>query len=81
MENGKVKELNITKEDLDKNTVLIILDGKLIYDTEDDVRIAFEESFKENKNIIVDMRNLKYINSSGLGIFVTLLKKMKTNEK
>ena len=70
--------LDIVKTDLNDDLVFVKLNGKLIYDTEEDVNLTFDSLLEDSKNVILDISELNYINSSGLGIFINFLKNMKT---
>ena len=69
--------LDINKEELKNDVVVLRLKGKLIYDTEEDVNLAFQELLNQEKSVLLDISQLNYINSSGLGIFINLLKNIK----
>ncbi|PLX18664.1 MAG: anti-sigma factor antagonist [Candidatus Muiribacterium halophilum] len=69
--------LDIHKEQIKSDIVLLKLKGKLIYDTEEDVNLAFQELLNQEKSVFLDISELNYINSSGLGIFINLLKNVK----
>jgi anti-anti-sigma factor len=69
--------LDIVKTDLNDDLVFVKLNGKLIYDTEEDVNLTFDSILEDSKNVILDISELNYINSSGLGIFINFLKNMK----
>ncbi|MGM0609208.1 MAG: STAS domain-containing protein [Candidatus Muiribacteriota bacterium] len=74
--------LDIIKENLNDNIIYIELAGKLIYDKEEEVNLTFEEVLTQNKHLLLDLSKLNYVNSSGLGIFINLLKNMrKLNKK
>ncbi|MFA5479536.1 MAG: STAS domain-containing protein [Candidatus Muiribacteriota bacterium] len=69
--------LDIKKDYIGQECIYIKLTGKLIYDTEEEVNLTFEEIISLEKNILLDLSDLNYINSSGLGIFINLLKNIK----
>jgi len=69
--------LDINKEELKEDVIILRLKGKLIYDTEEDVNLAFQELLNQEKSVLLDVSELNYINSSGLGIFISLLKDIK----
>jgi anti-sigma B factor antagonist len=73
--------LEIKKEKLSDDIILVKLNGKLIYDTEEEVNLTFEELIGANRNIFLDISKLNYINSSGLGIFINFMKNVKNNQK
>ncbi|MCK9225164.1 MAG: STAS domain-containing protein [Candidatus Muirbacterium halophilum] len=70
--------LEIIKNNINENLVFIKLNGKLIYDTEEDVNLTFESIIANSKDTILDVSELNYVNSSGLGIFINFLKSMKS---
>lgn len=70
--------LDIEKRDLRDDLVLIKISGKLIYDTEEEVNLTFDSLLEDSKNVIMDISELNYINSSGLGIFINFLKNIKS---
>ena len=62
------------REIADEKYTIIILDGNLLGETDAKPVLAIaQEAFdKQNPNLIVDENLLKYINSTGLSVFVQL---------
>jgi len=67
--------MEINKRILNDTSAVIELKGSLLSDTEGQALFALGEKIlaEGNKNIILDLTQLKHVNSSGLGIFIRLL--------
>lgn len=71
--------LNIIEKKLD-NSVLVELNGEVDIDTSDEFRKKLYEIVEKNEgNMNLDCTNLNYIDSTGLGVLVGVLKKVKSN--
>lgn len=72
--------MELTSKKLDGKTMLFSLEGSLLADMEG-ARLfsAFEQAVSEGcPNIVLDMSALKHVNSSGLGIFIRMLTRART---
>lgn len=57
---------------------VIHLKGRIIYESENYVKSEIEKHFEAGqKKLVLDLSGLSYINSSGLGILINLLKKIR----
>lgn len=69
-------EINISEIN---DITIVDIDGKIIYETEKIVKEYIEKLFDAGKiKIILNLSKLSYINSSGLGMLITLLKKSRS---
>lgn len=59
----------------------LIVSGEIDLNTIEILKPKFEELLKENKDILIDMENVKFIDSTGLGTLVKLYKEQKQKEK
>lgn len=65
-------ELNISSKD---NITVVEIAGRIIYETENEFRNTILGLVDEDKvNIVLNLGKLSYVNSSGLGILINLLK-------
>lgn len=69
--------MDYTFESIDKTTGVFSLSGNLIGEVDG---MQFTEQFEEQLNqgiryFVLDLSELKHVNSSGLGVFITLLTK------
>ena len=71
--------LDIIREQIGEDAIFLKLAGKLIYDTEEDVTLTFEEITQMGRNVLLDVSELSYVNSSGLGIMINFLKNLRNN--
>lgn len=72
--------LNLTLTRQDEN-ILVQMSGDLdISSYAKFTDKVFEEYKKENASMVFDMKNLKYIDSTGLGAFMTLYREIKDSE-
>ncbi len=70
--------MDITIKELENDIVLISLDGEIDLYTASDLRDAIFEQIDSNKiKIIIDLENITYIDSSGIGTLITSLSKLK----
>ena len=73
--------MEISVKELDNNTVILKLDGDIdVYTSSDLKDTIFLQIDIGAKNIIIDMENVYYIDSSGIGIFISALKYIKKEE-
>lgn len=68
---------------IDKNEEYskLIVSGEIDLNTIEILKPKLEELLKENKDILIDMENVKFIDSTGLGTLVKLYKEQKQREK
>lgn len=59
----------------------LIVSGEIDLNTIEILKPKLEELLKENKDILIDMENVKFIDSTGLGTLVKLYKEQKQKEK
>ena len=65
-------ELNTTQKD---KITIVEVGGRVVYESEGEFRSTISNLLDADKvNIVLDLSNLSYINSSGLGILINLLK-------
>lgn len=67
--------MNTTKT-LENGVLTILLDGKLDTGTTPQVTSEIEADIDNAEQIIIDMKDLKYISSAGLRLLLSLHKKM-----
>jgi anti-sigma B factor antagonist len=66
--------LATTVRAIDDRTSIIGVQGSVTADSEDTLMSAFGEASRdEMRNIVLDFTELEYLNSSGIGLIVTLL--------
>ena len=71
--------MNITYRDVD-NIKVVSFSGRIIYDTEEVVKKELDKLVsEESKKIIFNLSDLTYINSSGLGLLINVLKQVRAN--
>lgn len=63
------------------NTQTIKLIGDLDVYSEDDFKSFIDEKIDVNKDIIVDLDELEYLDSTGLGMFMSIYKMLDANGK
>ncbi|MDD2718022.1 MAG: STAS domain-containing protein [Candidatus Wallbacteria bacterium] len=71
--------MTLTTEIIEKgNYIICYLNGRIVYETENLLKQAVEEILhqKMKKNIIMNFRDLTYINSSGIGLLVKILREV-----
>ena len=59
------------------DTVTIALNGRLDTSSAPELEAYLNENAEENKKVIIDCKELSYISSAGLRVFLSLQKKMK----
>lgn len=67
--------MNITKT-LENGILTVLLDGKLDTGTTPQVQAELEADVKSADSLIIDMKDLNYISSSGLRLLLSLHKMM-----
>ncbi len=74
--------MNLDFEKLDENIGVFKLNGNLIGENDGmPLTEAFDEQIENGfQNFILDLSDLKLINSSGIGVFITLLTKARKKE-
>lgn len=65
-------EYNIEQVD---NVLKVALDGRLTAACSEEFKETFSAKLSECKNILFDLSNMSHIDSSGLGVLVSLFKK------
>lgn len=71
-------KIGVTETD---NKITVALEGDLDTSAAQETEKIFHPLFEEkNKEIIIDCRNLSYISSSGLRLFLSLLKSCHAND-
>lgn len=75
---SKFIDINVNKS---KDAVKIAIAGEIDLSTIDHIKPVLEDLKMENKDIIVDMDEVKFIDSTGLGVFVKMYKDQKSIDK
>ena len=71
--------MNITYTNVD-NIKVVNFSGRIIYDTEEVVKKELDKIVNENnKKIVFNLSDLTYINSSGLGLLINVLKQVRAS--
>ncbi len=72
-------DLNISiKFDEEKNSWMVIPKGEVDIYTSPKFKKALTEAFEEKEtNIIIDGKELEYVDSTGLGVLISILKRVK----
>lgn len=70
--------MQIESEKINKNYIVLYLKGKLDSSAENIIKEEANKYFKKEKNLIMDLSKINFINSSGLGVLVSVLKKAKS---
>lgn len=60
---------------------LIKLKGDLDVYSEDEFKGFIEENLDENKDLVIDLADLDYLDSTGLGMFMNIYNSQKSKEK
>ncbi|MEZ7891602.1 MAG: STAS domain-containing protein [Candidatus Wallbacteria bacterium] len=69
--------MEITTRDLE-NVKVVCFKGRIVYDTEEIVKKETEKLIKGTvKNLVFNFSELTYINSSGLGLLINVLKQIR----
>ncbi len=67
--------------DRDKNAWVIKLDGEVDIYTSPKMKEVLIDSLKEkNIDILIDCSNLEYVDSTGLGVLISVLKRVRESE-
>ncbi len=67
--------IRLDTRELQEGITLVSVEGRVIYETEREFQEMIYGLIKSGKvNIVLDMAGLSYINSSGLGLIINLLK-------
>lgn len=67
--------------DMDDDCIKLKISGEIDLNTIEVLEPKLEKMLKENKDILIDMENVKFIDSTGLGILVKLYKEQKLKNK
>lgn len=72
--------MEISSKKFDSKTMMFSLTGSLLADQEGSLLFsAFEQAVAEGcPNVILDLSALKHVNSSGLGVFIRMLTRART---
>lgn len=70
-------KIEISKND---SEILVDLQGDLDINTNEEFKNTIIPNIVENKNIIFNCENLEYIDSVGLGAFISVYKKLKEQD-
>lgn len=70
-------EVKHTEED---NLQIVSVNGEVDASSSIHLDNAMAEAIKKGKNILVDLSDLSYISSAGLGVFMSYLKELETNQ-
>jgi len=76
--------MNFSVEIIEKdNAIICYLTGRIVYETEAMLKSSMEKAISEfqHRKIVLNMKDLTYINSSGIGILVKILKETKSAGK
>ena len=70
----------LSKEDLNKNFVYVIhLSGNFVMEISDEFNLLLTTLISGGmKNVVFDLSELKYIDSTGIGIFINITKQVRT---
>lgn len=69
------------KIETNDDTQTIKLIGDLDVYSEDDFKSFIDEEIDTNKDLIIDLEKLEYLDSTGLGMFMNIYKMLKDNDK
>ncbi len=69
------------KIEANDNTQIIELIGDLDVYSEDDFKSFIDEEIDIDKDIIIDLSELEYLDSTGLGMFMIIYKMQESNDK
>ncbi len=58
----------------------IVVNGEIDASSSIHLDNALEEAFKSHKKILIDLNDLSYISSAGLGVFIARLEEIKENK-
>lgn len=75
-----MQDLNIQMEN-DSEEIVLILEGEIDLNNIQTLEKALKEAGKENKNIIIDMDDVRFIDSTGIGLLVKTYKTLKQVER
>lgn len=67
--------------DKSENCCKLIVSGEIDLNTIEILKPKIEELLQENRDILIDMEDVKFIDSTGLGTLVKLYKEQKLKEK
>lgn len=69
------------KIEANDNTQTVKLIGDLDVYSEDDFKSFIDEEIDTNKDLIIDLSDLEYLDSTGLGMFMIIYKMQESNGK
>ncbi|MBZ4683191.1 MAG: anti-sigma factor antagonist [Fusobacteriaceae bacterium] len=73
--------MTITTTDINENIKKIDIQGEIDVYTSIDLKLELNNLVDNgSRNIMIDLENVTYMDSSGLGVLVALLKRIKTEE-
>lgn len=74
--------ININSKLDDNNCWNVVLEGELDVSTADKLKVQLHKMVDENmSDMKIDLTDLEYIDSTGLGVMIGVLKKLRVNEK
>ena len=65
---------------VEENVQILKVEGDVDASSSIHLDNALAEAIEQNKNIIVDLKELNYISSAGLGVFMSYLKELESND-
>lgn len=66
------------KVDKKEGVIIIAIDGEIIGDTAPEIQSCFDDLLsKDERNYVIDMSAVEYVDSSGLATFVRLFKRVR----
>lgn len=76
-----VPRFELRRQALDPQTSAIFLQGSLSFAAESELMAAFNESLEQGaQRVVLDFSQLEYMNSTGIGLLVTLLVRAQRSE-
>ncbi|WP_297281278.1 STAS domain-containing protein [uncultured Anaerococcus sp.] len=69
------------KIEANDNTQTVKLIGDLDVYSEDDFKSFIDEEIDTNKDLVIDLSDLEYLDSTGLGMFMIIYKMQESNGK
>jgi anti-sigma B factor antagonist len=69
----------IIEKRMEENKIVVVPVGDIDIVTSPDFKEVVMEMFTDNSNILIDGEKLEYMDSTGLGVLISLLKKTKSN--
>jgi anti-sigma B factor antagonist len=73
--------IEVKKSSIDENTAELWVKGEIDASSSIHLDNAMEESFHAHHQLVIDLTELNYISSAGLGVFISRLDDLKKQEK